>query len=128
MKYLYGDTVVWGVPGGSPHDGETLADTLRRELDEELGVSIGIDELVGVIETPSAGKVKHTLHCVFLGKIVGGTPAVNAEHTSALAAEWIKVEELDGSVLYPPINDVIKQALTEGPKPRYLGLRKRKWF
>lgn len=128
MKYLYGDTVVWGIPGGSPHDGETLMDALKRELDEELGVSINIEGLIGVVETPSAGKVKHTLHCVFLGKVADGTPAINPEHTSALAVEWIKIEDLDESVLYPPINDVVEQMLTEGFKPQYLGMRKRKWF
>jgi len=37
---------LWEFPGGRPEDGETLADCLRREIREELGVRIEVGRLV----------------------------------------------------------------------------------
>lgn len=131
MRYLYGGKEVWGIPGGGINDGETLIDTLKRELDEELGVAINVGELLCVVETPAAGRVKHTLHCVFLGKITGGVPRVNVKHTSSLAAEWVKADALDDLVLYPPVNDTIKESLAypkKFAKSHYLGIRTRQWL
>lgn len=131
MRYLYGGKEVWGIPGGGVNDGETLIDTLKRELDEELGVIIDVGELLCVIETPAAERVKHTLHCVFLGEIAGGAPKVNAKHTSSLSVEWVKAGDLDDLVLYPPVNDVIKESLArrlDSANSRYLGIRIRQWF
>ncbi|NCO65515.1 MAG: NUDIX hydrolase [Candidatus Aquicultor secundus] len=132
MRYLYGETIVWGIPGGGVAEGESLIDTLKRELDEELGVSIEVEQLLCVLETPSAGKIEHTLHCVFSGTVSGGTPAVNPKHTSAISVEWVDAEKLDGKVLYPPINDIAKKAVTgdtvSRSQSRYLGVRKRQWF
>jgi len=128
MKYIYGGTTVWGIPGGGVDDAETLVDALKRELGEELGVKIEVDGLLCAVETPAAGKIKHTLHCVFSGKVIGGTPQVNPEHTSALEVEWVSAEEIDDMVLYPPINDVVKQLGDDTLKPRYIGMRARQWF
>lgn len=130
MRYLYGETIVWGIPGGGIDEGESLIDTLKRELDEELGVAIEVEQLLCVLETPSAGKIEHTLHCVFSGTVSAGTPAVNPKHTSALAVEWVATDKLDDKVLYPPINDVAKKAVERStvPQASYLGVRKRQWF
>lgn len=128
MKYLYGKTTVWGIPGGGINEGESLTDTLKRELDEELGVTVRVGDLICLVETPPAGKVKHTLHCIFTGMITEGIPQVNLEHTSALAVEWVEAEALDTMTLYPPINDAVKQAVSGDVNPQYLGKRERQWF
>lgn len=128
MKYLYGETEVFGIPGGSIHDGETLTDTLRRELEEELGISIDIGGLACLVETPMAANVEHTLHCVFVGSVTGGTTKVNPKHTKSLSASWVDEGLIDRLVLYPPINDVVKDVLTGNTEPGYLGIRERQWY
>ncbi|MBE0447848.1 MAG: NUDIX hydrolase [Actinobacteria bacterium] len=128
MRYLYGEATVWGIPGGGIADGESLVDTLKRELDEELGVTIDVEELLCIVETPASGEVRHTLHCVFLGKVIGGAPTINPEYTSALAAEWVQVKDIDNIVLYPPVNDVARRSIEGITIPEYLGIRARQWF
>lgn len=128
MKYRYGAADVFGIPGGGVADNETLTDTLKRELIEELGITIAINELICLVETPAAGKVEHTLHCVFTGKVLGGDPRINTEHTTAASVEWADELSLENMVLYPPINDIIKEAFRGITCARYLGLRKREWF
>jgi len=128
MQYLYGDETVWGVPGGGVNEGESLIDALKRELKEELGVSIEVGDLLCLIETPSTERVEHTLHCVFAGKITDGKPSVNPGHTSASSVRWLGIHEIADSVLYPPANDIIGQALLGNIKAEYLGLRRRQWF
>ena len=38
----------WELPGGRPERGESFAQTLKRELAEETGLTVGVDRLVGV--------------------------------------------------------------------------------
>lgn len=128
MRYRYDQTDVWGIPGGGVADGETLIDALTREMDEELGVQIGVEGLLCLAETEPAGKVKHTLHSVFYGRVKSGVAALNPVHTTALSLEWVPASEIGGLVLYPPINDTLYSALHERREPAYLGIIARPWY
>lgn len=46
------DTGGWGLPGGFMEPGESMEDTARREVFEELGVRIGKLTLLGVFAGP----------------------------------------------------------------------------
>lgn len=128
MRYRYGEADVWGVPGGGVADGETLVDTLRRELREELGVDIEVAGLLCLAETMPAGNVKHTLHCVFTGRVSGGVPAINPVETTALAVEWMPLGEISGRALYPPINDYLVEPGRAKSTPAYAGVLSRPWL
>lgn len=56
-------TTVWMQPGGKPEPGETAAETLARELHEELGVSIHPRDLepLGQFTTAAANEARTTL-------------------------------------------------------------------
>lgn len=41
---------VWGLPGGHPEDGETIKETLKREIKEEANCEIRDFKLIGYME------------------------------------------------------------------------------
>ena len=41
---------VWGLPKGTPEDGESLEQTAAREVSEETGLEVQIAEKIGVVE------------------------------------------------------------------------------
>lgn len=59
----------WHLPGGTVLYGEKIADAIRRVAEEELGVSVSVQKLLGYIEYPSEKKERgfgHTVSIAFL--------------------------------------------------------------
>lgn len=64
----------WSLPGGSLEWGETLEECLERELLEETGVAVAVDELLYVCDR-FKGLGNHVVDMSFLVHRVGGGPA-----------------------------------------------------
>jgi 8-oxo-dGTP diphosphatase len=123
MRYRYGESDVFALPGGNPDRGETLSQTLERELREELGVEIEVGRMVLMGEVSVVERKEDVLHVVFLARIVAGIPTLNATETTAHELVWKPLQILPDLNLYPNVGP---QLLTLGEA--YIGAINQPFF
>lgn len=99
---------MWEFPGGKIEPGESSEDALKREIQEELGIDITIDEFLCTTnyDYPSFHLTMHCyLCCVESGEIV------LREHKSA---RWLTSETLSGVEWLPADMEVVEKLLSYG--------------
>ena len=94
---------MWEFPGGKIEHGESSEDALKREIQEELGVDIVIEDLICTTEYdyPSFHLTMHSYLC----RVEAGEIELR-EHKSA---RWLKPEELGSVEWLPADKDVISR-------------------
>lgn len=122
LRYRYGDTDVYALPGGNPDPGECLSDALVRELMEELGVRAQLKGMTFCGEVVWSEVQKETLHIVFAAEIPDQIPVLNPEHTTALEIVWLPLAELESKILYPNVGKQIAAFCCNEPIPGHIGL------
>jgi A/G-specific adenine glycosylase len=80
---------LWEFPGGKQEPGESLPECLQRELREELGIEVEVDELFVVVRHGFT-HFKITLHA-FNCRYVSGPPQKLGVHDFA----WVTLDELE---------------------------------
>ena len=65
----------WNLPGGGMELGETVEEAVQREVREETGLEVAIEQLVGVYSKPQKQEVVLTFRC----HITGGSLAATEE-------------------------------------------------
>jgi 8-oxo-dGTP diphosphatase len=122
MRYVYGEKEVYALPGGNPDPDECLPEALRRELMEELGVTVEIGEMALCGEVLWGEMKKETLHMVFCAEISEGIPALNPKETTALEMVWLSFNELGQRLMYPNVGKDIIRYLNGNLKSPYVGV------
>ncbi len=85
----------WCPPGGVQEEGETLEETVIREVNEESGLVVEVVKELGKVRGPITGK----FHTLFLCSARGGSPRSSLPETTD--ARWISYEELPGLPIPP---------------------------
>ena len=94
---------MWEFPGGKIEPGESHEVALKREIQEELGVDIAIENLLCTTEYDYPS-FHLTMHC-YLCSIASGEIELR-EHKSA---HWLRPEELGSVEWLPADKDVISR-------------------
>lgn len=81
----------WELPGGKSGKGESFEDSLRREVLEETGFEITIQQSAGTADQLVSGH--HVVHVVMVASIRSGGLAISDEHSSF---QWAEISELGG--------------------------------
>ncbi|MFA5564534.1 MAG: NUDIX domain-containing protein [Acidimicrobiia bacterium] len=85
----------WSVPGGRVEPGETMAEAVVREVEEETGLVVFCGELAGYVE-----KITDEYHFVifdFFASTLDPVPPVPGD--DAAAAEWVPLAEVENRPL-----------------------------
>jgi 8-oxo-dGTP diphosphatase len=98
---------MWEFPGGKIEPGESRDVALKREIQEELGVDIAIENLLCTTEYDYPS-FHLTMHC-YLCSIASGEIELR-EHKSA---RWLTAETLDSVEWLPADKDVIDKLITK---------------
>ncbi|GEA89730.1 NUDIX hydrolase [Cellulomonas cellasea] len=117
------DNDLWALPGGGHEIGESIADTVVREVKEETGYDVAVERVTGLYTDPrhvmayDDGEVRQQFSIAFRARLLGGEPAISSE---SKAVEWVGEEAISHLELHPSMRLRIEHALDERDTP-YIG-------
>lgn len=114
------DNDLWALPGGGHEIGESIADTVVREVKEETGYDVAVERVTGLYTNPrhvmayDDGEVRQQFSIAFRARLLGGEAATSSE---SKAVEWLAREDIDGLELHPSMRLRIQHALQHRDSP-----------
>ena len=96
----------WALPGGSVQAGETLAESVTRELLEETGLEGVCGPLLGLVEVlPEEGGGRHVVVLGYEVTLLGAGDPVAGD--DATAARWVPLVDVADLVLAPGVAEFL---------------------
>ena len=112
--------IYWLLPGGGVNFGESLEDALRRELLEELNISVKIDKISLLSDSIHPSGQRHIVNVSFLCSYLSGEYKLG-EEDRLHGFNFFTAEELESLKIYPPINTELIDILKGKDSATYLG-------
>jgi 8-oxo-dGTP diphosphatase len=97
---------LWEFPGGAVEFGETLRDALIREIHEEYGIAIAVDELLTVTDHILPGEKQHWVSPSYICRIVEGTPIIQ-EPEKCADIGWFALDNIPESLTQVTAHDLL---------------------
>src|SRR5271169_1959359 len=88
---------LWEFPGGSVEFGETLANALIREMQEEFGVEILVGHLLDVVDHILPEEGQHWVSPTYICKIKSGFPTI-LEPEKCSEIGWFGIDKFPGNL------------------------------
>ena len=122
VKHRKGHRQYWVLPGGRLEYGETFQECGTRELKEETGLDVEVQNFLFLSEAIAPDRSRHIVNIYLKAKIVGGTMKLGSEPVLA-AVDFLPLSELTKITLFPPIAQAIVDSLPNGAATgiEYLG-------
>ena len=117
------DNDLWALPGGTHDFGESIEQTVVREIREETGLDVEVTGLVGIYSDPrhiiayTDGEVRQQFTLSFRTLLLGGELQADSESHEL---RWVAQGELDGLTIHPSMRLRIDHFFEERAQP-YLG-------
>ena len=100
------DNGCWALPGGAMEVGECIAEAIAREVQEETGIDVAPERIVGVYTDPGHvfafddGEVRQQFSICFACRLVGGEIRPSDESTDV---RFFAPADMDGLNVHPSI-------------------------
>jgi ADP-ribose pyrophosphatase YjhB (NUDIX family) len=95
------DNYLWSLPGGAMDLGESIGETIIREVKEETGLNVEVLKCTGLYTDPrhiiefSDGEIRQQFSICFHCKIIGGEITVSTESTQVKFFTKQEIEQLN---------------------------------
>ncbi|MEW1923820.1 NUDIX domain-containing protein [Streptomyces sp. NPDC088360] len=118
------DNGLWALPGGGHDVGESVEQTVVREVDEETGISVVVEDIVGLYTDPQHviayddGEVRQQFSICFHARPVGGSLRTSSESKEV---RWVSPADLDALDIHPSMRLRITHGLDDSRTAPYIG-------
>ncbi|NDL60184.1 NUDIX hydrolase [Phytoactinopolyspora mesophila] len=117
------DNDLWALPGGGHEMGESIRETVMREVKEETGYDVEPYTIVGTYTNPNHvmaydnGEVRQQFSICFAARLLGGSQRTSEESKEVT---WATIPEINNLEMHPSMRLRIKHYL-DGREHPFIG-------
>ncbi|MFJ1753868.1 NUDIX hydrolase [Kitasatospora sp. NPDC088134] len=118
------DNNLWALPGGGHDVGESVSDTVIREVQEETGIDVEVVSVVGLYTDPNHvmayddGEVRQQFSICFRARPIGGELRTSSESKEV---RWVNPADLADLDIHPSMRLRIDHGLSPDRVEPYIG-------
>jgi ADP-ribose pyrophosphatase YjhB (NUDIX family) len=114
------DNDLWALPGGGHDIGESISDTVVREVKEETGYDVQVSGIIGTYTNPhhvmayDDGEVRQQFSIAFSARLLGGEARTSDESKQV---RWVTPAEIAALPMHPSMRQRVDHYLARRQEP-----------